>query len=421
MATTSTKERRRRQRAAESIPPLKLGLPRMTKIGVARVRPVQLAFQGIGPFRGTRPAIVNFVGAHTDNPSYATPDSLPGKSEWRPLDDYSRSRPHPRIFLLLGAGAADAPTMLGSIYGLFDLLSSRPSGPLALGDGEWVTPDATVQLDLLVDLILDGTPREVMLTLWYGSRQPPVDWAPLVLDGKAWAAKEWARIGFFPIGNAHDEIVDELGAKLLTAFRAAEGTETGPRVGFGPIRHSVAGCPLPMAGACLFEPRRPGHFPGYRPAHRFTTDLGIMLSDLRESGWHPSSREGFDAIVRREIRLLTGREPDHPYWEWYGGEAAHPGSTGLEEFERTALTVALVTSLRATRDTILLAHGLDLSVGPHERDAFGETLVRLVRSRPGATLVASVQSLAVAKAIYLSAERAGLAVGGTFAIGVLKR
>ena len=62
------------------------------------------------------------------------------------------------------------------------------------GDG------AYAQLDFRVTLTIDDTTRTTLVSLWFGSMDPPIEWSQQELDEIA-EASAWAKIGFVSRGG----------------------------------------------------------------------------------------------------------------------------------------------------------------------------------------------------------------------------
>lgn len=391
--------------------------PALGEATLANLRPVRLALTGLGPFRGSDPALFDFLTQSPDADRYPR----------RPCD----------VFVISGDNGTGKTSVLRAIHGLFDLLSSDPSGIFAeLGDGAAdklvgkcrLLPSA--RLDLFADCSIAGKARRVLITLWHGADQPPEEqegtaWLDMLCDGR-----ERILIGFAH-GTRVASGTNASGHHILGAIRSLEGT---PITDDNPDGSLAAGLrPLPMAMHFRDGPRTNGRAtgrppstnPGYIPAREFYLSeslgsevpprfrrYGLMplkawLDELTEGAFlNPVPRSEFTVRPGRRLMVDRGRLEGHGLVELGSGETA-------------LLALHGNGWLHMTNGALLLIDAIDDRIARKWHEKVAMTTLRLAMGRAGAMLILATRNPRFADMIAASAAEVGLAYAGTSVINDL--
>jgi hypothetical protein len=307
---------------------------------VLDLRPIQIYVEGIGPFAPGHSTGALLLGPHP--PRHEGDEVVEGNVQdrfrrhqaWQPPDEYHRKRSLPDIVVLHAGEGPGASALLTCIHDLFGSLLGAPTGLFAPNAAESrPAPRGRAQLDLRATCIADGSIRNIILSLWYGRDEPPVDWNDLLGREDAWGANEWAHIGFLHDGSLAGG-TNALGLGILAAVQASKGTKLPlPRIAGThsiPAFHGLSALP----SALLFKHKRTRTARGYDPApildlqfctdlaqgaagsaeeiHRIRTHLSGYAFDQREfpesrTNWKGSGLELVDCLTREEYAELGWR------------------------------------------------------------------------------------------------------------------
>jgi hypothetical protein len=378
---------------------------------LANLRPIRLLLQGIGPFRGPNPAVIEFLA---------------------PLPGLERNPRRPgAVFVVSGDNGSGKSSVLRAIHGLFDLLSSSPSGIFArLGEGA-ATPFArtlrllpSARLDLIGDCSIDGRARRVLMTLWHGADHPPgPNEGTASLEGLL-GGRERILIGFAQ-GNRIAAGTNASGLRILRAIRSAEGM---PMIGLARERSLATGL-RPWPTAMLFREGQSAHDRTsgfqlsstleYAPARDFDLSGGFagdmsrwlrqlelaplrgMLDELGDAVFlNHAPRTELTVKPGRRIQVDRGRQDHHGLVELGGGETA-------------LLTLHANGWLHMTTSALLLIDALDDRVARKWHEKVALTTLRLAMGQAGAMLILTTRNPRFSDMIAEAAAELGLAYAGT--------
>lgn len=412
----------------------------MCAASILSLKPVQFAVHGAGPFRSGYPALIRFCRLHdeesTARPDYAIADAdIPAFPTWTPPDSYDRGRELARLLLVVGRSGVGKSTVLGGIHASFGLLAQSARGSFAdehpsrnerLGKA---SIPSEAQLDLRATCILDGEPRELILSIWTGGDQPPVDWSTVLAHGDAWGAREWARIGFRAGSSEPLESSDAIGRAILGAIRHAE--DAGAYV--PAPRHASGGplvCGLRELPVCLsvgfdggsldsswrsdLEAGRRGGT--YRPSRDCPPLADATVGNLLD-GMDASRSDAIVDHLTKAVVAPWGRSEKLEFTP--AGTMVAVGENGrslvrqlheMSRGERALLSLHANVLSRATKATLVLIDDLDATFSAAEMPAFSRSLARLARAMPAVTFVAVVRDLKSAQAFDVWDREPGLGV-----------
>lgn len=371
---------------------METALTEQPTVAVLGMRPIQITVEGIGPFAPGHPAGVLLLGPHPP-PDEADRDREPPTNDrflrdqvWTPPDSYHRRRPLSDLIVVHADEGPGSSALLACIHGLFAALSATPSGVFAPGSPHRRPElEGRAQLDLHATCIIDGTPREIILSLWFGRDQPPVAWADLSADKKAWDADEWACIGFLDDGSLAPA-TNPLGRRIVAAIRAREGSPLPmPKAGGSQSIPTLAGL-LALPSAIMFSHRPTGAVDGYHPAPilnpRSSLDLAaVVRSDSAARSELLERLRPFHHLrspIEAGADLRSGEDFERDDWPSWGRRAME--------------TLGLATVLRATRASLILVEDIDADLGPREIRQLPALLTEIQLSQPGSSMIVSVRT-----------------------------
>jgi ABC-type branched-subunit amino acid transport system ATPase component len=408
----------------------------MKEVEIASLRPVQLVLRNIGPFRGERPTLVRFLGPHADfGGGGGTAGGGHPAGSLLPRDRELRRSPA-NMFLVLADNGDGKTSMLETIHGLLDMLSAQPDGNFVLN----LSADAQAQLDLRVGVAINGVFREILLSIWFGSDEPLVDWAPFVATRDAWQARSWAGIGLMRGRPDPASCTNQLGRSILEAIRQHEGTplrEKPNRSILSPTATEARSSILLRRLPCtLYFPtnRNLGRralssaisaLPAYRPALKFDSDE-LRQEPAVEAVLNAIGRDDperlFEILTLLNAALLVHPErPKKVVWDLERGRcrievagSLHEMS-GLSDGERSFLTLHARVLIHMTRATTILVDEVDIHMHPKWTKSLFDSLAQMVRRFPGTTLIFTTHNRELAKAFDHRRIEDGLVKGGLVA------
>jgi hypothetical protein len=415
---------------------------------IASFSAIQFACENVGPFRSGYPAVVRFMGAHPRSadalrPAYARKAAVPALlGDWSTPDQQMRRRFLSRIFFLLGDEGFGKTTILESIHGLFGLLTGESAGPFDDGAAD---PAETVdivadnrmrmQIDLLASCVVDGALQEVILSIWFGSIGPLVDWTDAFQEGPTWGATEWARIGFIERSKDPTEGTNELGAKLLAALRSTTdmrklGTSSVSRLWNS---RSVAVEPLPTCLLFRFGDRTPGREErriGGDSSYRSTCEVDLAVrSDLQVNllRMRSDQPEKFERLLkhlnakvffgpgrRRSFGLLpdgTGVGVD------IGGNDVLRSVAVLTESERALFALHAGTWVHGTRGSLIIVDAVDRFAKEEFAILFQRSIASLAECIPDITFLLASRDVPMARTFAKCQMGSPLPIGGQIIAG----
>lgn len=407
----------------------------MNDVEITSLRPVQLVLRNIGPFRGERPTLVRFLGPHADTLGAAADADDDGSLGADLPNGRDRGRSPANMFLILADNGDGKTSMLETMHGLFDLMSVRPEGRFVAGN----SADAQAQLDLRAGVAVDGAFREILLSIWFGTEGPLVDWQKLIEKDYVWQARTWARIGFMPGRFDLALGTDQLGHSILAAIRRHEGSpqqvrgaEDGSSSGTGG-RSSLRLRPLP--GILYFPTDRnlgrrraasaTSALPSYRPGNKFDTDERrnepAVETVLNAIGREDAARLDEILVLLNAALLVHPERPKSIVWD-HSQRCCRVAVAGgvhdlsaLSDGERSLLAFHARVLIHMTQATIVLVDEVDIHVHPKWTNSLYDSLKQIVSRFPGTTLIFTTHSRELAKAFDHRRMETGIVKGGLVA------
>ena len=344
----------------------------------AGLRLLQLSLKDVGPFREEARTFrfMGTLGLDADgNPRGEAPANL---------------------YMLFAMNGMGKTTILRAIYCLMKLTGNEDTedGELSLfGDG------ARAQLDLRLTLTIDDATRTTLVSLWYGSAEPLVEWSEQDIDEIA-DATAWAKLGFVSRGGetVMSPDTNELGREIRDQIRYDTGTQptklfglssSVPSVLFFPANRTVV---PPVGDRVVACPKEWG----YRPAQMFDVDgpawersidsalvwlewledgriddlLGYVNANLFKDSYKIIQRPRRDTLGA----VIVTREGDHPL-----GDLSHG--------ERALLQLYVRTLCHMTENTVLLIDEIENHLHTKWMNRFFAALKSLIRDVPSLSVV----------------------------------
>ena len=145
----------------------------------AELKLLQLSLKDVGPFR-ERVKKIEFMGTLGID-----------------ADGNTRGRAPANLYMLFAMNGKGKTTILRTIYSLMKITGDGEIEDVAyspFGDA------SRAQLDLRITLTIGEVTRTTLVSVWYGSAEPLVEWGEQDIDEVA-DASEWAKIGFVSRGG----------------------------------------------------------------------------------------------------------------------------------------------------------------------------------------------------------------------------
>lgn len=413
-------------------------------LSVIGLRPIQLSLWNLGPFRGEIGYTIRFLGppASPAEISTADADTDPFVALRQMIEaplippEEERAREPCNLFFIQGGEGSGKSTIVDTLHGLFDLLGIRSRGAFQRpGRYDFDLRKAKAQLDLMVRLVIDGTCRNILLSVWFGQEQAPVDWSDTIRTTRPWRATDFARIGFVDVRTEPARGTNELGHLILRAVRLRDGAgmTAVPAAGRDLCSDDlVAGHPaLPTAllfkacgptalrlGSSKFDRPR-----CYAPAKLFDL-VGDPIHVLNASLELPTDgiEPWFDQLVDRVgqiVKLDAGRPKriarDSDPRELsvvFDRRSFRPPMSVLGAGEQSLLSVHFGTLLGMTEATMVLIDGIDDFIEPRRYRSVIESLKRLAQLNPALAIIATARDPALVKSFDYRRVEANLIKGG---------
>ena len=367
------------------------------------LRLLQLTLRNVGPFRqeSRRFRFMGTLGLDADG--------------------VPRGEAPANLYMLFAMNGRGKTTILRAIYGLVGLTAEgldERSNTTVFGDG------ACAQLDLRVTLTIEDTTRTTLLSIWYGSVEPLVDWSGTEIDEVA-DASEWAKMGFFSRGNKRvlSSESNQLGRDILGVIEYGRGehptklyglSTTLPSVLFFPATRSVV---PPVGVRAVVSPNGWG----YQPIQMFDSDgptwessidsLMVWLEWLDDGRLDELLtyinatlfRDGEKAILKpRRDALATAvltRDGEHLL-----GDLSHG--------ERALLQLYVRTLCHMTENTILLIDEIENHLHTRWMSRFFTALKTLICDVPSLSVVFTTHNRELMKVFDHTRAEEGLIKGG---------
>ncbi len=369
----------------------------------ADLRLLQLSLKDVGPFReGIRK--LRFMG------------TLGLDADGKP-----RGEAPANLFMLFAMNGMGKTTILRAIYALMTLMSNggrEDAELLVFGDG------ARAQLDLRMTLTIDDATRTTLVSLWYGSETPLVEWDERDIDEIA-EATAWAKIGFVSRGGKDMMSPDsnELGRDIRNQVGFDTGTHPTKLFGLSTSLPSILFFPanrvvVPPVGdrvvAC------PNGW-GYRPAQAFESDGPVWkcsidsvlvwlewledgrIDELLRYVNENLFREGGKSIQRPRrdtlAAVVSTRDGDHVL-----GDLSHG--------ERALLQLYVRTLCHMTENTVLLIDEIENHLHTRWMNRFFTALKSLIRDVPSLSVVFTTHNRELMRVFDHTLTEEGLVKGG---------
>ena len=369
----------------------------------AELRLLQLSLRDIGPFR-ERTRKFRFMGALGLD-----------------ADGEPRGEAPANLYMLFAMNGMGKTTILRAIYTLMALMGNGEAEDaelLVFGEG------ARAQLDLRMTLTIDDTTRTTLVSLWYGSAEPLVDWSGQDIDEVA-DSTAWAKVGFVSRGG---EIVmspysNELGRDIRNQIVYDTGTHPTKLFGLSSSLPSVIFFPAnrtvvpPVGDRVVACPREWG----YRPAQIFEADGPVWersidsalvwlewledgrIHELLEYVNDKLFREGGKSIQRPRrdtlAAVISTREGNHTL-----GDLSHG--------ERALLQLYVRTSCHMTENTVLLIDEIENHLHTKWMNRLFAAMKSLILDVPSLSVVFTTHNRELMKVFDHTRAEDGLVKGG---------
>lgn len=367
------------------------------------LRLLQLSLRDIGPFR-TNVTGFRFMGTLDLDMDSKPPAEAPAN-----------------LYMLLARNGKGKTTILQTIYSLMDMTGEDDGFGQALSvfdDGGWA------QLDLRITLTIDDTTRTMLLSIWYGSEEPLVDWSESEIDEVA-DASEWAKIGFVPRGgeNVLSPETNHVGREIRDHIAYCTGeypnelyglSSSLPSVLFFPANRAVL---APVGDRAVVCPKGWG----YRPAQMFNADgpdwESSVDSVLVWLEWLNDGRlEDLLTYVNENLFVDTEKAIERPR----RADLATVVSTqvgnhtlgNLSHGERALLQLYVRTLCHMTENSILLIDEIESHLHTRWMNRFFLALKSLIRDVPSLTVVFTTHNRELIRVFDHKRAEEGLVKGG---------
>ena len=367
------------------------------------LRLLQLSLRNVGPFRHETKCF-SFMGEL-------------GKD----AEGESRGKAPANLYMLFAMNGRGKTTVLRSIHRLMAMTGDdheeRSDVPL-------FNYESSAQLDLRITLTIDGVTRTTLLSVWYGTEDPLIDWSNQEVDELA-EASEWAKLGF----KASDgEIVlssgsNEIGKDIRQQIRYGTGVyptqlyglSTGlPSVLFFPANRAV----LPPVGERMVV--CPNGW-GYKPAQMFESDGPDWENSLESAlvwlEWLDDGRlDDLLSFVNRNLFRDGGKSVQRPRRDTLASVVAtNDGNHTLGELshgERALLQLYVRTLCHMTENSVLLIDEIENHLHTRWMNRFLSALKTLIREVPSLSIVFTTHNRELMKVFDHTRTEDGIVKGG---------
>ncbi len=369
----------------------------------AGLRLLQLSLKDVGPFR-ERTRTFPFTG------------TLGLDADGKP-----RGEAPANLYMLFAMNGMGKTTILRTIYCLMKLTGD---GDAEDGESSLFGDGARAQLDLRLTLTIKDATRTALVSLWYGSTEPLVEWSETEIDEIA-DATVWAKLGFDSRGGEtvmspyandlgreiRDQIVYNMDAQPTKLFGLSSSL---PSVLFFPANRAVV---PPVGNRAVACPKGWG----YRPAQMFDKDgplwEGSIDSALVWLEWLGDGRidellqfvnaklfKYSEKTIQRPRRdtlaaVIATREGDHPL-----GDLSHG--------ERALLQLYVRTLCHMTENTVLLIDEIENHLHTKWMNRFFTAMKSLICDVPSLTVVFTTHNRELMKVFDHTHAEEGLIKGG---------
>ena len=368
------------------------------------LRLLQVSLSDVGPFREDvrRFRFMGTLGLDQDgNPRGEAPANL-----------YA-------LFAMNGKGKT---TILRAIYSLMKLTGD--SGVAANADSWMFDDGGSAQLDVRVSLTINETTRTTLISIWYGSAEPLVEWSDQEIDEVA-DASEWAKIGFVLRGGecVLSPSTNELGRNVRDHVSRGRGqyprelyglSTSLPSVLFFPATRAVS---APVGDRSVVCPKGWG----YQPAQMFDADGPAWESSIDSAlvwlEWLDDGRldqllayvnarmfEGGEKSIRPPRRddlatVISTKTGDHEL-----GDLSHG--------ERALVQLYIRTLCHMTENSVLLIDELESHLHTKWMNRFFSALKSLVVDVPSLSVVFTTHNRELMRVFDHTRIEEGLVKGG---------
>ncbi|TIM30559.1 MAG: ATP-binding protein [Mesorhizobium sp.] len=379
----------------------------MTDLIVAEWKLVRLTLDDLGPFRQGRQTF-DIMGADTDDPEAGTTDAA-------------------SMYMILAANGFGKTTVLETIFGIYGLLNSEPTGKFAEGAYK-----GRAQLDIRTSWIVDGQSQTMVLSLWTGSEEPLDPLSEIDLQRLA-GTGTWAKLGLSANGPTVERLAgtNELGILLHLAVR--QSLNAPPTELFGLSQNMPSVLYFPADRRVVAPNRheavtRPDHW-GYQPAVYFSSDgpewgtsidnVLVWLEWLAAKETDKRDRR-VDDLLEFVNRLVFHDSPDkriqRPHREELRSyvktrHGLHPLSA-LSHGERAMLHILARTLTHMTSNTIVLIDEIEIHLHTRWLSRMFEALKDLLRSYPAVTMIFTTHNLDLIDLYRFETKEEALIKGG---------
>lgn len=367
------------------------------------LRLLQLSLRNVGPFR-ERIRRFEFMG------------TLGKDAEGKPRGDAPAN-----LYMLFAMNGKGKTTILRAIHRLMAMTGSGDEEGL---DTSLFSQDASAQLDLRLTLTVDGDTRTTLLSIWYGTEGPLVEWTNQEVDEKA-DASEWAKLGF--TAQTGERVLspesDNLGRNIREHIRYGigehptqlYGLSTGlPSVLFFPANRMV----WPSVGERMVV--CPNGW-GYQPAQMFESDGPTWASSIDSAlvwlEWLDDGRlDELLSFVNRNLFRDGKKSIQRPRRDTLSAVVSTSnGDHALSELshgERALLQLYVRTLCHMTENSVLLIDEIENHLHTRWMNLFFSALKTLIREVPSLSVVFTTHNRELMRVFDHTRPETGIVKGG---------
>ena len=367
------------------------------------LRLVQLSLMNVGPFR-------------KETRKFPFMGTLGIDAEGKPKGEAPAN-----LYMLFAMNGMGKTTILHAIYSLMQYTGGEG---IKDAKGAVFGVGSRAQLDLKMTLTIDNTTRVTLVSLWYGSQEPLVEWNNQEIDSVA-NAEAWAKIGFL---SRDGETVtspetNPLGKEILKQIRYGIGTRPTKLFGLSSSLPSVIYFPAnravvsPVAPKAIEYPRRWGYQPARifeadGPAWEYSVDSVLMWLE-----WLNDERiDDLLDYINRHLFMDGKKFIQRPKRDTLLAMVSSKGGThpldALSHGERALLQLYVRTLCHMTKNTVILVDEIEIHLHTKWMNRFFIALKSLIQDAPDLSVFFTTHNRELMRAFDHTLVEKGLVKGG---------
>jgi energy-coupling factor transporter ATP-binding protein EcfA2 len=379
----------------------------MTSLILSDWHLVRVTVDELGPFRQGKQSFEIF-GADTDAPE-------------------TESRAPANMYMVLAANGFGKTTLLETIYGIYSLLNSQPSGRFANG-----FYGGAAQLDILAHWTVDGAGQTNLLSIWTGSEDPLDNLSDEERD-RLGEPKAWAKLGLKWSGSAVERLSGTNDLGIMFHEAVSQSLNQAPTALFGNSQYMPTVLYFPADRRVVAPLKheavtRPDNW-GYQPAVNFSSDgpewghsidnvlvwlEWLAAREVENTDGRVSELLDFvNDLIFRDSPDKSIMRPNHEELRSYVKTryGMHPLSA-LSHGERAMLQILARILTHMTSNTVVLIDEIEIHLHVRWLDRMFEALKKLLKSYPAVTLIFTTHNLDLIKTYRFETKEDGLVKGG---------